>query len=290
MSKQIIFLPLGNMVLPGISGFDISQTIHTNYKEEKVSPIDAFLKKGLELNRLLTTTTPPVILSNLIILGYVSAVESYFREINRRLILIDEVANENCEEKKISFGTVMAQIGNVEILPEALFEEISFASKKNIISALNTFLGIVVNESLNPDLNLTLNQFSEVCELRHCIAHRFGKFGSRNAISLGMKKHKVNIEKPIQCNYNSLQEIITICQNTVRIVNNFLFDKILMRCLLDQKRKVNPRITWTWDYSIDKILFQKYYYTFNSKLEVASLNNSPKKMYDKYHNYFKTIS
>lgn len=290
MEKTLTFKPLANIVLPGISSFDLALTINTDFKEQKNSPIDAFLKKGLELNRLLVTTDPPIVLSNLVILGYVSAVESYLREIIRRLILIDEITKENCEEKKISFGAVLAQIQNIEILPEALFEEVSFASKKNIISAINSYLGIVINNNNNPDLALILDQFSEVCELRHCIAHRFGKFGPRNAISLGMKKHKNSIEKPIECNYNSLQEIITICQNTVLILNNFLFEKILGRSLIVQKQKPNPRITWTWDYSLDKELFQKYFYVFYSKLNSPQIKSTPKRLYDKCQKHFKTIS
>lgn len=278
-----------NSVVPGVTGYDLVNAIDTKHKEVAVSPIDSFISNGMEINKLFAsfTTTGSAVLGNLIILGYVSAIESYFRALFRRLILIDEKSRVACEKRQISYGAVISI--NEMMLPEALFEEVSFAGKKNIIDSIKNFLNLSLQESGLPlDLISTLDQFSEVCELRHCIVHRFGKFGSKNAINLGLTKHQASVEKPIKCDFATLQQLITICHNTVRITNNLLMDRILNRLIIDGNTK-NTTTIWTWNYNRDRILFQKYFNTFYSKLMPPPVKLTAKDAYIKYKNYYDSI-
>ena len=175
------------------------------------------------------------------------------------------------------------------MLPEALFEDISFAGKKNIIQSLSNFLNINMQESNLPlDLSETLDQFNEICELRHCIVHRFGRFGSKNAITLGLSKHRHHIEKPIKCDYPTLQQLVTVCHNTVRITNNLLFEKIMTRLVIDGKIKKTNTI-WTWNYPDDKKKFVAYFNTFYSKLNPPSSKLTSSSAYRKYHNYYLSL-
>lgn len=64
-----------------------------------------------------------------------------------------------------------------------------------------------------------------VCQLRHCIVHRFGFLGSNNAITLGLATHKNYLEKPLVISFSHLNEMVQVCENTVKLINNFLFVK-----------------------------------------------------------------
>lgn len=284
MSKKQLFMVDVNSVVPGTNTFELKSVIDTSYTEIVESPIDVFINNGIELNKLSASTDLPTVLSNLILLGYVSAVESYLRAIIRKLIIIDPMCQKNCEAKSIAFGA--AALHEKAMLPEALFDGISLASKEAYYKILKNFLDIHIDDKSIPlDLLQTINQFDEVCELRHCIIHRFGKFGSKNAIALGIYKHRKHIEKPIVCDFDSLQQIMRICQNTVRITNNFLFHRIINRLIYTGNSRIEDTV-WTWDYNVDKNLFNQYYNVFYSKSSSPNVKIGAKSMYDKYKTYY----
>ncbi|MBJ6111255.1 hypothetical protein JAO73_19695 [Hymenobacter sp. BT523] len=275
-----------NSVITGIVAYDLQNAIDQTYIEKSSSPIDNFVSNTVEINKLFVST-PSQVLGNLIILGYVSAIESYFREIFRRLIITDELSRLNCEKKPVTYGAVLYHDNNM--LPEALFEDLSFAGRHNILTSIKTFLNVNVQESALPaDLSDNLNQLSEICELRHCIVHRFGKFGSKNAIALGLSKYANYFEKPIKCDFNTLQQMVAICSNTVKITNNLLFERIMNRLIVDAGRK-NLTPIWTWDYETDKLLFSKYFKIFYSKLSPPSTALTAKKQYELYKTYYNSI-
>lgn len=275
-----------NSVMPGILGFDLKNTIDLNYKEPKISPVDKFISNATEINKLLLPGVSPV-LGNLIILGYVSAIESYFRAVFKRLILLDTISKTSCEKRKISYGSVISL--SEENIPEALFEDISFAGKSNILTSINNFLNLSVQDNnLPPDLKTNFNQFDEICQLRHCIIHRFGIFGSNNAINLGLTDHMPHIEKLIKCDYIILQELISICQNTVRITNNYLAEKIFLRLIMNGTNKIATPI-WSWDYQTDKDLFSLYFNIFYSKLSPPSPKQNSRIAYSKYKTLYQSL-
>lgn len=228
----------------------------TDFKESNISPIDTFFEKTTELNKLIADPDDfPSQLAGLILLGYVSAVESYFREIIRKLILIDTASKKKCEKHSLTYGAAI--IYDSEMLPEAMLENCSFAGSKNIEESLKNFLGIPKGD-YSSDLNEALDQFSKVCQLRHCSVHRFGRLGSNNAIALGLEDHKEYLEKPLKIDFNTLQEIFLVCNNTVKEINNFLFEKIITRSVSKGSYE------WKWDLRKDKVEFKKYYDLFVS--------------------------
>jgi len=242
----------------------------TDFKESNISPIDTFFEKTTELNKLITDPDDfPVQLTNLILLGYVSAVESYFREIIRKLILIDPFSKEKCEKHSLTYGAAI--IYNSEMLPEAMLENCSFAGSDNIIKSLQNFLGITKGD-YSSDVIEAMSQFSNVCQLRHCCVHRFGRLGSNNAIALGLEDHKEYLEKPVKIDFNTLQEIFLVCNNMVKEINSFLFGKILVRNAIEGLHG------WTWDLRKDKAEFKKIYDLFVSKTNppepIPSLQNA----------------
>jgi hypothetical protein len=254
-----------------------------DYKEPRESPIDKFYKKSIELNKLTSPylkpdeSIPPQ-LANLILLGYVSVVESYFREVIGRLIFFDEASRLACEDRDIPYGAAISH-SRLEELPEVLLENCSFANESNIKKSLREFLGIKGN--FPDEVEEVLKPFSKVCQLRHCIVHRFGKLGSNNAIKLGLKEHKESLAKPINLDEKALQDIFTVCTNTVKIINDFLFRKVLTRSAREELTD------WSWDFRKDKNRFKKYCDIFFSNIEPPSSHGTLKDVYNKFRKAFK---
>lgn len=257
-----------------ISSFVTSSCFNGAYVETNNSPIDNCLEKIDQLNLIHTqySANPASAINmpttyNLILLGYISAIESYIREVVRKTIISDNISRIACELEEINYGAAINYPKH--LLPEVILEKASFASKKNIIDSFKKFLGL---EGHQPDeLIKTLEEFEKICHLRHCIVHRFGKLGSQNAIKFGLDSHSNLIEKPLLLDINMAYDLSIICTNTVLVVNKYLFNKILERTATKQNN------IWTWDLRKDKTKFEKYYNLFNSTKKPhanTSLNNA----------------
>ncbi len=237
-----------------------------------ISALKRFSQKTLSLNALVYEKMPEQ-LSNLLVLGYVSAVESYLREIIRELVKVDIASGKKCVKQKITYGAAISY--EKELLPEALLEDCSFASKENIVKSINNFLGINIQKSEDPDLDKILEDFSKVCQIRHCLVHRFGHLGSINAIEFGLSTHDKFLGKPVRLDFKTLQIIFLICNNTVKLLNNFLFLKVLNRTV---EKEYKAYYNWSWDFGKDKDKFKKYF-------EVFAADESQVSIKDAYENF-----
>lgn len=248
------------------------------------SPIDNFLEKMRDLTVISLRLSMDITLTqelkntqnNLVLLGYTSAVESYLREIIRKLILLDKFCEICNHEAQLSFGAALGH--KLDMLPEALLEGASFASQKNIIDSIKKHLGLSVQQ--DNELISSITEFEKICNLRHCIIHRYGKLGSRNAIVLGLDSHKTFFEKPIQIDTAKIQLISSCCENTVIVINQLLF-KLIMERTADKKKCI-----WRWDFRKDKTLFTKYFNLFNSLNRPSTL--SVKAAYNSLRIFFQT--
>ncbi|RZJ63089.1 MAG: hypothetical protein EOO47_28920, partial [Flavobacterium sp.] len=197
--------------------FNTSTCFNSAYVEGNISPIDNCLNKIDQLNLIHTQYASlaagidnvPTIY-NLVLLGYISAIESYIREVLRKTILLDKTARISCEVEEISYGSAISYPKH--LLPEVILEKASFASQENIINSFKKFLGLKGHQ---PDELLnTLKEFEKICHLRHCIVHRFGKLGSQNAIKFGLDDHSSLIEKPLNFDVGMVYNLSLICTNT----------------------------------------------------------------------------
>lgn len=263
-----------NSTATTISAFDTLSCFDISHQEPKKSPIDSCFEKIGNLNLIIVRFSTITGISqevvdtqnNLILLGYISAVESYIREIIRKLIILDNASRYSSEEQQLNYGAAINY--SLELLPEALLEKCSFASKNNIIDTLKTFLGLKGHTP--QELLTTLDEFEKICHLRHCVVHRFGKLGSSNAIKFGLDRHSNCLEKPIKLDSNKLFNIHQVCENTVLVINDYLFKRIL-------QRTVEPDYcNWLWDLRKDKKEFLKYYELFYSNIKPNSISNMTK--------------
>lgn len=253
--------------------------LFADHDEDKFSPIDIYIRKNksfliklgdIERAKILDISNPDDRdIYNLFLLGFVSNVESYFRRIIRRTILIDNIALKNCLEQQLTYAAAIHH--NSNLLPEALLENCSFISQDNIKKTVNSFLGIAINTSekvsgSQKDLSNCLEMFDQLCHLRHCIVHRAGLLGSKNAIKLGIDSHKNFFEKPIALDVSFLQIASSVCLNCIKAFNSFAFNELVNRYI-----KENSEISW--NYTKDKKWFNRYFNLFNSE----ELNNEAKK-------------
>lgn len=214
-------------------------------------------------------------LNNLVFLGFISAVESYFRCLTRQIVLVDEFVADKVSEQKITFGAALHS--HRALLPEAFLEDMSFISKDSVDKLLTQIIGIKSQK-----LSGILEEYNRICQLRHCIVHRFGKLGTNNAIKLGLNKHKQLLEKPIQIGEEDLSTIAHTLVNLVKAVNNHVYEEVL-------ERSAKNSNIWTWDYRRDKKVFAGLYKVFASELS-PSPSPSCKDAYNAFRNKFKSSS
>lgn len=266
----------------GYASLNTHTMFNLGFVETDDVPIDTYITKIRGLIILIDPGNYNDILANLVVLGTVSAFESYIREVIRKTIIIDNLSQKNCETMPLSYGAAMSH--QSQLLPEAILEEFSFAGKKNVVDSIKHFLNFKGN--IPDSLDLALNEFSKVCEIRHCLVHRFGKLGTKNAIKLGLSEHSKCIEKPLLLDYVALQNLILACNVAVKEVNNYIFNGLLNRLITDERgRKLNSTI-WKWNYNSDRLRFSKYYRTFVSTIEAPINHSSQKDAYDLYRNFY----
>lgn len=242
-----------------------------NYCEPLKSPIDIFNERKVSNLKLLgvglfspetSKYTSLAIsqnsewkqLANLVILGLVSSVETYFRTAIRKLLIIDTHSRKHSYSSNLTYGAALHH--QKDLLPEALLENASFTSSVNIVKTLNSYLDINLgNYSKNPTLNSAFNDFDLVCHLRHCVVHRSGLLGSNNALALGFDEFSAYLEKPISINLLTVQEIAVVCDTLIREINDRIFHEILSRTVKE--------INWSGDLRSDKKIFKSYFDLFS---------------------------
>jgi hypothetical protein len=276
-----------------INGNSPSATLNTenlfrDLSETVESPIDMYVKRNKSLMMKLGEFERAGLLDNeveddrhiynLFLLGFISNVESYFRSIIREVIKRDIHAYNCCLEEPLTYAAAIHH--ESKFLPEALLEECTFISKKNIADSIKKFLGINLNsqEAESLELNSCLELFEQLCQLRHCIVHRAGLLGSKNAIKLGINEHKNYFEKPITLNIDFLQNASVICLNTVRTNNSLLFNRLVTRYI-----KSNKNISW--DYRVDVKWFKPYYTLFVSVILDTEMLTSGQKAISSFEIY-----
>ncbi|MGW7159824.1 hypothetical protein [Paenibacillus taichungensis] len=255
------------------SNFTTNGIFDDTFVHSRKSAIDDFIEKRSALFALLrpyeeNIDLVPRELMNMILLGCISAVESYVRKIIRTIIIVDESSRKICENQHLKYGAVITH--DKFLLPEALLEEYSFTNGYNIKETIKKLTGIKLDNIST--INTVFKEYSKICQLRHCVVHRFGLLGSNNAIELGLAEHGKFLEKPLQINFEHLNEMVLVCENLVKEVNNYLFCEVLERTYKSRTEQ------WYFDFRRDKKTFKKYYSLFVD----SSCDNKEKVVYKEF--------
>ena len=231
------------------------------FKTENIndeSPIDRFYNTCSEYIKLTRPETINICsdLTRLLLMGYVSAVEEYLRNIICNIINICDYAKDLVSEKPIKFGAIDVYEPNK--LAVGLFDSASFASEKEIKSRTKDFLGIDIK--VGSSLDVALKNFNKVCNLRHCSIHCGGILNAHNAKELELSKDEVG--KKLNPNDTQLQQILDICYSFVKTYNKYTFDRIVERW------KSSGEIIGEW--SKDKSKVTKLLSIFISQIDIQS--------------------
>ncbi|MEI2453144.1 hypothetical protein [Lysobacter firmicutimachus] len=258
------------------------------HDDSATSPIDQFIENTLRLNKMwvgnTATTSLEQELGILLILGYVSAVESFMRALIRRVLTVDPYSQSQCETYTLSYAA--ANHHRSEMLPEALLEEQMFSGKKGIRDGLRKFLDLELKENVIVEL---LEQYGQVCELRHCCVHRFGKLGTKNAVELGLDRHKNFLEKPIRLTTSDMESIADLLFVLVKSINNEVFRFLLDRSVKrPMKGETSLGLGWTWNKARDRKRYRAYYSIFASERD-ASPSPSADELYERFRTSFRQV-
>jgi len=234
---------------------DTGSIFNESYVEPAQSPIDCFSDEVGRIVTMLGSPSLPLtaewrVMANLSVLGVVSSVETYFRRMIRRTLMIDSISQECSYDKNLPYGAAIHH--DQSLLPEALMEGMNFSTEKSIRDGLKSLLGVSVGQ--NEKVLAALKQYDVVCNLRHCIVHRSGRLGAKNAIRFGLNDHGRFLEKPIEVDFDSVHEIFAICRSLVQEVNDFVFCELLKRS--------GGAIRWKKDLRKDKPHLKKYFDIF----------------------------
>ncbi|WP_158873916.1 hypothetical protein [Antarcticirhabdus aurantiaca] len=228
--------------------------------DSQPSPIDNFIANTNAINKILVNATaseaPTPELAAVVVLGYLSAVETYFRTLLSRLAHVDPVTMLKLGSKQISFAVAMSRPR--ETLAEALYED-SFASVKELKSRLNE-IGMA---NLPSELANALATYDKICHVRHCCVHRFGYLGTKNANDLGLSTHAHLVGQIFTADVDGLNDIADALQQFVKALNNHIFRFVTDRTVDDQNGP-NPQCgwRWTWDVDADADAFAPFYDLF----------------------------
>jgi len=162
-------------------------------------------------------------LNNLVFLGYMSAVESYFRCLTRQLIWADEFTAEAVQDVKITFGA--ARHAEPGLLPEVLMEDMTFITLDSVKDLLVKVIGIGMERITD-----LIKEYDRICQLRHCIVHRFGRLGSKNAMKLGFGTHRTLLERKIKIRSAQLEALAFNLLNFVKAINNHIYWRNEAQC------------------------------------------------------------
>lgn len=245
-----------------------------NYVETSFSAIDTYIENCKEINKLWgndTKISPE--LSRLLLLGYVSAIESFLRSAFRSIINTDAKAQADAHSYTMPYGAFLYH--SKETGAESLLEGISFANGQAIKSAIGKFLD---HKDIPTEIDGMLKEFEKICQLRHCCVHRFGKLGTQNGISLGLESHSKALEKPLVLSKDVLANIASWLMSFAKALNNFMF-RILIERSTSEKNAY--RVAWLWSYSKDETEFLRIYNLFLTTKD-GTPSPSPEDMYERF--------
>lgn len=266
ISRHSVILPIKQQVEPVSDpptpdGLESLLSLNGSEREDDGEPDDTTSDADLDPSNLASDDDSPglnaassaddevtIQLNNLIFLGYMSAVESYFRCLTRQLIWADDLTASKVNDLKISFGA--ARHADPKLLPEVLMEDMTFITLDSVKNLLNAVIGVGVNGVVD-----VIDEYDRICQLRHCIVHRFGRLGSKNATKLGLRTHKSLFEKKIKISSRQLEELRFSLLNFVRALNNHIYANVL-------ERSAKYSDEWKWNLEEDIEAFDIIYSVF----------------------------
>lgn len=227
----------------------LMQTCIVHKQRTGESPIDTFYKETRAIQGKFRPEDYDGCewLGSYISLGIFSATENYFRELFSEILFICPLSQKLAADAQINLGSLLWH--PTTDYPRGAFENLSFADANTIKSTSKKYIKVDLDI---PELRAALENFDNICELRHGIVHSGRIIAGKNAIKLGINSSR---EKScIVIKYSELQDILSICSSLVGSVNTYLFERLCLRWAVDWRRlpswrseDENARFKKIWD-------------------------------------------
>lgn len=229
------------------------------------SPIDGFLSRTealiLQGNQQLLNSNPEI--ANLLLVGVVAHTENFFRDLFSELLQICPVSQVKSASRDIKLGSVIwHRAGSIE---RGAFEAFSFASADNIIDTLKRYFDVTIDSK--SDSYGLLQEFDQLCELRHAIVHSGGIMSGKNAIKLKLPRTNKNLH--VQLNFQTFQEASSIATSLVCSINTELFKVFGLRWRDDWPKKLH-----NWNTRLSNSKFDDLWRLFFSKIDSDRLSTA----------------
>lgn len=224
----------------------------------KGSPIDGFLDATAHILQLgqPADLAESAALGRLLVLGLVTAVESYVRDLLFGVISTCPISRRDVEDQLVALGA-LNHYGPSE-LARGIFEGSSFASESEIRKRTKQVCGVSWSES--DSVGVALANFEKVCHMRHAAVHAQGILNRGNARALGVEGSGRQLH--IVVDLNHLHAVAHACISFVRAYNQRLYDGLLQRWLTFKL------LSGTW--ADDKSYFARLYVLFRSDSDAVS--------------------
>jgi hypothetical protein len=237
------------------------------HSNSKLAPIDDYYNAAESITLVGTPDLLDAhrVLGRLLLLGHVSAAETFVRAILVGVLNRCPIARSQAGTQTIPFSSVH-YYDDAEIA-YGLFDGKSLAGGPEIRSISKKLLDIDMPNK--GPLYAGLEKFDALCHLRHAAVHAHGSIGTANAVALGVTSGKQRLSLDID--FARLHEAAVVCRSMVQELNQFLFVKTFDRW---QKYGLLVR-----DYSLDREQFISLYSLFRSKRDSPSKGMRPSVAY-----------
>ncbi|MGW9685090.1 hypothetical protein [Flagellimonas sp. 2504JD1-5] len=230
---------------------------YTDAANFNLSPIDSFYSARDSILRAcdpnFAANHPSV--SPLFLVGLISSVENYYRDIISSLIRICPISKEKSSEKTINLASLWFGSNNLE---KGALENISFSDYRNIQKNFKSLFNIDVDND-SSQISAPLKEFSRLCELRHAIVHSAGQLSGKNAVKLNLPNSLNAVQVVVK--YAQLQEAAAVCTSLICASNLELYKLMSNRWL-----HVWPK-TPTYISSDLNMIFNKLWEIFYSNID-----------------------
>ncbi len=183
------------------------------------NPIDTFLERHLALRRingrlggLEIGDDEEFITRELLLLGFVSATELFFRQLIARTTQSCELIRERAADDVLSYRAV--RYYSEDDLEMALTERLSFTEEGMVAKTMRKYWG--VETSRYALLHDAAGRFESLCQLRHAVVHSGGMVNSRNSAGLLSS----SAPSSVRISQVDLDKAAGVCLDLVRAANS----------------------------------------------------------------------
>lgn len=226
------------------------------------SPIDMFY---VQQQLILTHSSPQYMTDNptigpLMLVGLVSNVESYFRNVFAHSIKLCPVVRRNSSTKAMNLSSIYFGYDFIEL---GAFENQSLSDSNLIKKTIKALFNIEIG-SASSSIKSPLTEYQKLCELRHSIVHCNGVINSKNAVELDLPPN--NSHYQVKLTFAGLQNAAEICTSLVCACNIEFFEKLVNRWAIEWRQL--PEYDPTNNYKN----FKKIWKVFNSEIDTNNNN------------------